>query len=333
MGDIATIRKAVEEAVADVFTSGIPGLRDRIIERVLQEFEPEPALPATDRVEQLKTALSAIHQATTQSSILNAFLDGAAGFTGRAALFLVRSNSAFGWQARGFLENEKIKQLTVDMQAGLAAEVVAQRSCIEGTAEAFESRLAAGFGLPLQGNCVLAPLIVRQRMIALIYADGGQAKSGGVDRSALEILVQAAASWIELLVLRKLFPPDGAAAAEPIAPESKNTPALEPLSETGRPATPSPGVPAEMEELHRKARRFAKLLVDEIKLYHRDKVVQGKQNRDLYVRLREDIDKSRASYEKRYGQTPIAASDYFTVELIQNLADNNPHLLGSGFSR
>jgi hypothetical protein len=85
------------------------------------------------------------------------------------------------------------------------------------------------------------------------------------------------------------------------------------------------------EDIHRKARRFAKLLVDEIRLYNQDKLKEGKQNRNIYNRLKDDIDKSRATFDKRYANTPAAAGDYFTHELIRGLADNNMALLGSDF--
>ena len=42
-----------------------------------------------------------------------------------------------------------------------------------------------------------------------------------------------------------------------------------------------------------KAQRFARLLLDEIKLYNQVKVTEGRKNRDLYDRLKEDLDKSR----------------------------------------
>ena len=87
------------------------------------------------------------------------------------------------------------------------------------------------------------------------------------------------------------------------------------------------------DDLHKKARRFAKLLVEEIKLYNQPKVAEGKSNRDLYDRLKQDIEKSRATYEKRYGETTAASADYFNQELVRILADNDPALMGVSFSR
>lgn len=87
------------------------------------------------------------------------------------------------------------------------------------------------------------------------------------------------------------------------------------------------------EELHKKARRFAKLLVDEIVLYNQHKVIDGRQHQDLYDRLKDDIEKSRATYDKRYSQTSVSKCDYFRQALIAGLADHNPNLLGSSFPR
>ena len=80
-------------------------------------------------------------------------------------------------------------------------------------------------------------------------------------------------------------------------------------------------------------RRFARLLVDEIKLYNQAKVAEGKQSKDLYARLREDIEKSRAAYEKKFGTSTAASANYFTQELIRVLADNDVSLMGGSFPR
>jgi len=83
--------------------------------------------------------------------------------------------------------------------------------------------------------------------------------------------------------------------------------------------------------LHNDARRFARLLVSEIKLYNEKKVQEGRQERDLYERLREAIDRSREMYDKRV-QPPVAAKfDYFHFELVNALADGEAERLGSGY--
>ena len=86
------------------------------------------------------------------------------------------------------------------------------------------------------------------------------------------------------------------------------------------------------DEAHDKARRFAKLLVEEIKLYNQanGKFAEGRKRGDIYGVLREDIDKSRAAYQKRYGDS-VSDVDYFSQELVRILADNNRAMLGPGY--
>lgn len=79
---------------------------------------------------------------------------------------------------------------------------------------------------------------------------------------------------------------------------------------------------------HDEARRFARLLVSEIKLYNESKVEQGRRNRDLYERLKEDIDRSRQMYDERIGEDVRKSSNYFYDELVRILADGNTDALG-----
>jgi hypothetical protein len=96
---------------------------------------------------------------------------------------------------------------------------------------------------------------------------------------------------------------------------------------------PLAGLSPEDADVHRKAQRFARLLVDEIKLYNQAKVAEGRRNKDLYDRLKEDIDKSRGTFQKRYGSTAAAGADYFHHELLRSLAEDDVSIMGSNFRR
>jgi hypothetical protein len=87
----------------------------------------------------------------------------------------------------------------------------------------------------------------------------------------------------------------------------------------------------EEERLHSEAKRFARLLVSEIKLYNEHHVVDGRENRDLYLRLKRDIDRSREMYEKRVSPHVSRKIDYFHDEIIRILGDNDPSTLGSDY--
>ena len=79
---------------------------------------------------------------------------------------------------------------------------------------------------------------------------------------------------------------------------------------------------------HEEARRLARLLISEIKLYNEEQVLEGRRNRDLYHRLKDDIDRSRQIYEERVDAGVRSTSDYFQQELVRSLAGGDPRALG-----
>jgi hypothetical protein len=82
------------------------------------------------------------------------------------------------------------------------------------------------------------------------------------------------------------------------------------------------------DPLHEEARRLARLLVSEIKLYNEEQVEEGRRKRDLYERLREDIDRSRQMYEERVEARILKSTDYFYQELVRILAAGDAKALG-----
>lgn len=87
----------------------------------------------------------------------------------------------------------------------------------------------------------------------------------------------------------------------------------------------------EERRLHNDARRFARLLISEIKLYNEQKVAEGRSQHDLYDRLREYIDRSREMYDKRVRAEVAARYDYFHGELVNTLAEGDVSKLGSNY--
>ena len=124
-----------------------------------------------------------------------------------------------------------------------------------------------------------------------------------------------------------------------VAPPPPPPPPVAPAAEEGRPSTqyiPPAGVglrsttapQTEDTKKHDEARRFARLLVSEIKLYNETKVDAGRKNKDLYERLKEDIDRSRQMYDERIPDEVRKVSNYFYDELVRILADGHAESLG-----
>lgn len=87
----------------------------------------------------------------------------------------------------------------------------------------------------------------------------------------------------------------------------------------------------EERRLHNDARRFARLLISEIKLYNEQKVAEGRIEHDLYDRLREYIDRSREMYDKRVKAEVASRYDYFHGELVNTLAEGDASKLGANY--
>jgi hypothetical protein len=120
------------------------------------------------------------------------------------------------------------------------------------------------------------------------------------------------------------------------APSAPNTPpAVAPLGGSSRRSSADAELPVEVSEderrYHNDARRFARLLVSEIKLYNEQKVRDGRDQGNLYERLREEIDRSRQMYDKRVAPNVASRYDYFHHELVNTLAEGNPAKLGGDY--
>jgi len=142
-------------------------------------------------------------------------------------------------------------------------------------------------------------------------------------------------------VQAEIVPPEPPEA--PVQPVEVTADLVQPAPETPAPATtprrrygadlelPVAVASEEERRLHNDARRFARLLVSEIKLYNEQKVSEGRSQGDLYPRLREYIDRSREMYDKRVKPEVAQRYDYFHNELVATLAEGDENKLGSAY--
>lgn len=123
--------------------------------------------------------------------------------------------------------------------------------------------------------------------------------------------------------------PTPAAPAAPAMPSDESRPSTQYVPPAGVTPRGLGGTPKdEDQKKHDEARRFARLLVSEIKLYNESKVDAGRKNKDLYERLKEDIDRSRQMYDERIDDAVRKSSNYFYDELVRILADGQADALG-----
>jgi len=382
MAERTGVEQIVERVVSQVLDSHVPQLREELVRRVLEQLpqgtgEAVTAGSGEDGSANLLKAIAAIQSGTTQREILRTLLDNTVRYSGRGALFVVKAGAATGWQGRGFDKDgdDTIKDFALNVSTGVPEQALRSRMPFSGATRDIDPEFVAKFGAPADDHVLVLPLLLKEKVAALVYADAGADGSGRLDAAAVELLVLATSAWLEVASLRKqahkeestdaagekteITPPSAPAHSDPfaahppkhIAPEPEPVPPPPAVAEqpaavaqtepvvAAAAAAPAPATDAfanlspEDADVHRKAHRFARLLVDEIKLYNQVKVSEGRKNRDLYDRLKEDIEKSRITYQKRYGNTAAGGADYFGQELVRSLAEDDTSIMGANFRR
>jgi hypothetical protein len=115
-------------------------------------------------------------------------------------------------------------------------------------------------------------------------------------------------------------------------PVSVHQPAPEPVLELepveAEPAFSLESLPADEQELHRRAYRVAKVSMQDIKLLRPEDVREGRANRDLCIRLRDDIEKAHKEYDRRFQAIQAHPVDYFYDWMVEILGGGNPEALG-----
>ena len=387
----------------------------------------------------VKAGVFDISEQSEQAQVLKILVNRAASFAPRVAFFAIKNERAIGWRARGFegtVGDSAVQQISVPISAdSIVGEVTRSRATWSGGPHSHsEDHLILNrLGEEPPQRIVAIPMTVRNRAVAVLYADSAGLDSEAINLEALETLVRISGMAVELLAAHA--PAKEAAAApapEPEAPTPEEPQAYVPEREYAEPAPayaepaapsyapaapsyaeptepsyaepappsyaepapptvePSPSFapePAAVEEaapleaekleprafeallppaeapapaesvesavprrrygtdvelpvtvdneeerrLHNDARRFARLLVSEIKLYNEQKVVDGRQQYDLYDRLREYIDRSREMYDKRVKPEVAQKYDYFHHELVSTLAEGDSAKLGNSY--
>lgn len=186
------------------------------------------------------------------------------------------------------------------------------RSDVPALTQAVETRnpvVAAASGLHQLLHCAaqdqihVFPLGLRRAVIAVLCARTAQPAPiellCSVAEASLDAL--AARSQLSLPITRQKAPPD-----------------FELLDPADR-------------ELHLRAQRLARVLVADLQLHRSREVREGRKTRDLYARLRDEIDKSRDAYHRKFANSPAAATDYLHLELVKTLAGDQEALLGPDY--
>jgi hypothetical protein len=360
--------------------------------------EPVAAPPAAESGPNIAVLLSAMAEVDTGANlteVLTSLVNESAKQVDRVAMFIIKGTNAVGWYAKGFDNNDAVKQI----QIPLANDTVFKNVQTDRAPILFDPNGAGQTAAALQrmgalgSSAIAAPMVLRDKLAAVLYCDTTGALSDP-QAAFIDSLVRFAAKTTDLLSFVPRTPgarpanpvvlpggsggrPAGAARAAAPAPEgggtvmftpsqvaAMNQPAPPPAPPAASPrsdgpagggagtvmftasqmdqmrqqmsqmkpsAAAPPAAPAlspEEAKAHEDAKRFARLIVSEIKLYNEAKVTEGRKAKDLHSRLKEDIERGRQMYHDRISPGLRNNTNYFHDELVRLLAGGDPSALG-----
>ena len=255
----------------------------------------------------LNRAVRALRTASSLENWRSAVCDGCAEFAGRVALFSVLSGRISLEMTRGV--------------EGVAGGAVEQAPAFRAAIESADTVVSLATAGELSGDIsalfedgsgdtkvCLFPIATQQGVVAVLCAGG---LTGEI--AALELIAAAASATLD--ARNAASPPANLVvigAAEPPRP------AWSQLSK-------------EEQELHLKAQRFARVQVASMRLYRARQVQEGRGARNLYTALRAEIDVGRAEFRAQFMSASALMVDYFHLELLRSLANDDPALLGEEY--
>jgi hypothetical protein len=329
--------------------------------------------------ERVRTSVGEIEKGASLSEVLMYLVNEVANYVDRSAMFIIKGTNAIGWYARGVEPPDAVKQISIPMSADTVFRIVQNsRHALHGhiSHSPGTAQYVARLGGQPQG-ILTVPLVLRDKVAAVLYCDTTEEEVATSAASAIEILVLFASKTIDLL---SFLPrgvagsrtsagttPERVAAIRAGSDEVRERAGVPTAAPPPRPApAPAPAPPAEDEgsstvmfragtvptaaavkpaptvkpkaatapvgpeeqKAHEDAKRFARLVVSEIKLYNESKVNEGRRHKDIYERLKEDIERGRQMYSDRVPAHIRDTTTYFYDELVRILAGGDAGALG-----
>jgi len=295
--ELAGARRQADEEIARV--------RREVAEAAEREFASRPApvvevtRPAVVSLDHLTTAMQSIESARTLTDALDALLRASGAVASRSVVFLINGDRVRSWKTVGFPQLE-----TQPFDASIAGTGILAKAIQTGEAVASGAGqpVPTFAGAPADASAVAVPILVDDRAVGVLYADTVNS-TGAIPSPA----------WRDIVTTLTRH----ASAVLALVTALKTAQALG-VQRSGNGEADEQG-----------ARRYARLLVSEIKLYNEAAVHTGRERRDLLSRLRPEIERARRLYEERVPAVVSGRGQFFQQELVHTLADGDPALLGN----
>lgn len=261
----------------------------------------------------LNQLLRRLRRYETEADWASTALDGAAQFAPHVALFAVRADKLV---LLGERDLPLGPGLEISRQSGAAfANAISANDTVVTLRTPAEVGDALASSEPSDRGCIV-PISNRDRVVSVLFALSGSAENN-VD--ALELVAGLASVVLERGSNTTLH-----AQIQP-APTS---PVVASVNNTSLPSWTSLG--EEQRTQHIRAQRFSRVKIAEMQLYRPEACRQGREQSNLYLLLRSEIDAAREAYRRQFMTTPTMV-DYLHLELVKSAAAGDELKLGAEY--
>jgi hypothetical protein len=318
----ATPRPSILRKVLEDQFSLLAGELVTLYEQELASREEENRQTARyELAEVLNQGVRLLRQAEDFQQVAGILADASGAFCNVLAVFSVDGDTIRGVRVRG-LADEAVAEHFSALEFP-AAEAAAFAGVIQNgdpvvamtTAREINTGVVTALGHGPDDRAFIVPVFARGKAVGMIYA------AGSVEMAPLELLAQAAALSIEA----KMLPPEPARKPELVMIQGGRS-----IPERRIPESWTQLSPAD-QEMHLRAQRFARVQVAGMRLFSPEAVRQGLTSKDLYGALQKDIDSGREMFRQSFLSATPTMVDYFHLELMRTLANDDPTMLGEKY--
>jgi hypothetical protein len=257
----------------------------------------------------------AVARADSPADVFKTLLEASRSATPRAAVFLVRQGELHGWGSVGHTTDaaRAQREFRAPADQGWLGEVArdlrgapSPRPADMNDPDFRQSEATEAVG------CVVR---IDDRPVALVVGERDAEEAPWLPEG-LALLASVAELRLELNLARRRA---GTAA--------ETGTAAQPAAEPAEPASdlPDDGAAPDLEP----ARRYARLVATDIRLYNEEAVMLGRRNGDLAERLSEPIDRGREAFTRRHGDLGPTGIELLHDAYVQVLAGGDAALIPS----
>ena len=297
------------ERLDQIFNERFDDVEIRLRDGFLQSVESGLTRCRKEATDGLNETARRLRGAETRDEWIRTLIEAASPHCGRATLFAVTPKG---------LSLGQHPPIPVASAPAFGSAIESKDTVVAvGTSRELSQAVSSIVGDTSAKKVYLFPVVVRQNVVAVLYADGGDGDQP-VDVGALELLAFLAAASID--------------ATESVVVK---TPATDLVRISGA-SNPAAGpvwteLPRTEQELHLRAQRFARTRVAEMLLHKVRQVHAGRETKNLYGMLKEEIEAGREAFRREFIDACPSMVDYFHLELQRTLAKDDVIALGPDY--